>query len=384
MRMMLALGVAGLLGSAAVAQAPAQSWEPYTPTLQARADAGEALAQFQLGEAYRTGNGIAPDREQAMAWYRRAAPIDVRAADALGILLFTKGERKEAMPLLQGAALRSNAYALYILGTARFNGDYVPKDLGRAYADMKIAAKTLPQAQRSLALMEPYITPVDRTRADQLAALEDGPESGAPAAPAYATAPPPPKPRTAAAKKAATVAQNPPKLVTAPPWSDVPLPPPSSGPLPDIAATTPASSIRALDLPASQPAATPASRAVKPTPTLTRPVVIKAAPAPKPATVAAAKAADTETTPSAPKPAATGGKWRVQLGAYASEDKANAQWTMFAAKLPELAKLTKSTSPAGTGPLVRLQATGIASREEATALCSAATAIKAPCMVLSQ
>ena len=50
------LALAGLCAGAAVAQMPSsapasQSWEPYSAALQARATAGDAAAQFSIGEA---------------------------------------------------------------------------------------------------------------------------------------------------------------------------------------------------------------------------------------------------------------------------------------------------------------------------------------------
>jgi len=364
-----ALLILALSAGAALAQ-PSPGWEPYSASLQSRAAGGDASAQFAMGEAFRTGNGIGQDREQAINWYRKAAATDTRAADALGILLFTKGERKQAIPMLQGAASRRNDYALYILGTARFNGDYVPKDIPRAYADMRIAAATLPQAQRSLALMEPYITPIDKLQADRYAAQPSGPEAGAPAAPTYAMAPPPkPKP---------VVTRPPTPSVVTPALASPSVAPAIAGPVAppseDTSAPTP---IRTVDLPPSQPLTVATTQ---PTVTTLRPPLTTAPPVPdnRPAPVPAPPVRSAPVT--TPKPATTGG-WRVQLGAYASEAVATAQWTMLVKKVPTLAPLQKVTQPAGA--LTRLQATGIASRDEATSLCAAVTAAKGVCLVLA-
>ncbi len=365
--------VAALLARTAVAQMPAQAWEPYSPALVARAQGGETAAQFALAEAFRTGNGTAADREQAISWYRKAAPADVRAADALGVLLFTKGERKAAIPLLQASARHQNAYALYILGTARFNGDYVPRDLARAYADMRIAAQTLPQAQRSLAMMEPYVGPDDRLRADQLAAQPGGSEEGAPAAPAYASAVPAP------VKPAAAPPARHPRKVAAHVPTDAP-------------STAAAAAVMPLPPPAWSPP-TP----VRATPTRTAPVTGSAtdpvplgdariddpAPAPPPLK-SAAKAASKPAPP--PKPAARAvqatGAWRVQLGAYGSDERAATQWKALVAKVPALAAYHKATEPAGA--VFRLQATGLPSKEAATALCKSVTEGGGGCFVVPQ
>jgi len=41
--------------------------------LRARADRGEADAQYELGVMYSDGRGVAQDEDQATAWYRKAA-----------------------------------------------------------------------------------------------------------------------------------------------------------------------------------------------------------------------------------------------------------------------------------------------------------------------
>ena len=43
------------------------------PALLARATAGQATAQIQIGECYAAGKGVDADLKQAEAWYRRAA-----------------------------------------------------------------------------------------------------------------------------------------------------------------------------------------------------------------------------------------------------------------------------------------------------------------------
>lgn len=384
MKRIVGLILAGLLAGTATAQMPAQAWEPYSQALLARATGGETAAQFALAEAFRTGNGTAPDRDQAIAWYRRCASIDTRAADALGVLLFTKGERKAAIPILQMSAGRRNVYALYILGTARFNGDYVPRDLARAYADMRLAAQTLPQAQRSLAMMEGYVGPDDKRRADQLAASPDGPEAGALAAPDYALAAPPsvrpaalvtttaPKPVKKPRKAPASVPTDTPSRADA--AAVMPLPPPAFSPPATIRTAGPVTDGMSLgtatiDDPAPTPPPTKPAPRPKPVPRVTR--------------SAAVVTADTA-PPAHPRPtaAAATGTWRVQLGAYGSEDRATTQWKALVAKVPALAAYRKTTEPAGT--VVRLQAAGLPSKDAATALCKSVTDGGGACFVVPQ
>ena len=145
---------------------------PDIAALQAKAQTGNAEAAFQLAEAYRGGHGVAADPQSAIAWYRRAAAQGhVRASEELGFALFAHGDRKEAMPYIEKAAARGEARAFYLLGTAHFNGDYATRDWPLAYAQtMRAAAAGLPAAQRNLELMDHYLLPSDKARADQILA----------------------------------------------------------------------------------------------------------------------------------------------------------------------------------------------------------------------
>jgi len=267
-----------------------------------QAQSGDADAQFLLGEAYRLGRGVVADPIAALGWYRRAAAQGhVRAADSLGLLLFAQGQRADAMPLLVKSADRGEPRALYLVGTAHFNGDYVTKDWPLAYAMMsRAAAAGIAQARESLATMDRYLTPTDKARAQTLLAAQ---RPAAPAAPVRTAAVPPP-------------------VGTAPP----PL------------------------KPAPAPAPTRVATAPPPTP-------VPASPA---------------------TPTIAGGSWRVQLGAFGSADRAEAAWTMLAARYADLRSLGHQVVAAG--PVRRLQATGIASRDAANALCRRITAAGGGCM----
>ena len=154
-----------------VALAAADS-APDVAALQAKAQTGDAEAEFQLAEAYRGGRGVTADPETAIMWYRRAtAHGHVRASEELGFALFAHGDRKEAMPYIEKAAARGEPRAFYLLGTAHFNGDYAARDWPLAYAQtMRAAAAGLPAAQRNLDLMDHYLLPSDKAKAEQILA----------------------------------------------------------------------------------------------------------------------------------------------------------------------------------------------------------------------
>ncbi|PZU09159.1 SPOR domain-containing protein [Sphingomonas sp.] len=323
--------------------------------IQTKAAAGDRDSQFLLGEAYRTGQGVTPDRDQAIAWFRKAASLgDLRAADALGLLLFTKGDRKESIPLLEAAETRQDARALYLLATARFNGDGVPKDLPRSYAEMRASAdRGLPQAIRSLQLMEPYVTDQDRAAS---AAIRPG-QPVPPTPPAAAPAAQPGVPATTAAlpPRAAPTPIQTIELPPSQPSSAAPLLPPRPEPQP-APATSPAS--LAPPPPVAPPPAAPAAKPpVAKSPVETAP--LRPAPAPPPAS----------------------GKWRVQLGAIATQEKAEEHWRLLVKKLPRLASLPHVTAQAGA--IWRLQASGLSSRADAQDLCKAVIAKGGDCIALN-
>jgi cell division septation protein DedD len=160
-----------ILASTGVAFAAADG-APDVAALQAKAQTGDAEAEFQLAEAYRGGRGVTADPETAIMWYRRAAAHGhVRASEELGFALFAHGDRREAMPYIERAAARGEPRAFYLLGTAHFNGDYATRDWPLAYAQtMRAAAAGLPAAQRNLDLMDHYLLPSDKAKAEQILA----------------------------------------------------------------------------------------------------------------------------------------------------------------------------------------------------------------------
>lgn len=245
--------------------------------------AGDADAQFNMGQAYKLGRGVPIDPPQALEWFRKAAEKNhLQAQDNYGIGLFQANRRAEAIPYLERSAARGEPRTQLVLGTMLFNGDGVKADLPRAYALMTRASQAgLQSASETLAQMDGAISPADRQRGLQLAQQ-------------YATQ--------------ATAAQT--------------------------AARTPPA-----------PARTAA----------TRPVV---AARPAPSTVPASK-------PASP-PAASGGAYRVQLGAFRSRSNAETLWKQVGGRVGgQPAYVT-------AGGVTRLQVAGFASRTEAQRACRAA------------
>lgn len=322
-RLMVALLLATGMGLAMPAGAA-----PDLNALQAKAQAGDAQAQFQMGEAYRSGKGVAADPEAAIMWYRRAtAQGHIRAGEELGFALFAHGDRREAMPYIEKAAARGEARAFYLLGTAHFNGDYTTRDWPLAYAQTeRAAAAGLSAAQKNLELMDHYLLPADKAKADQILATL-------------------PTVRTAPAESATAVQTR-----SAPPIQ-------TAGALPKPAKpgkTVPAPVVRTEAISAEKPA--------------------KA----KPATAVADADVDTDTTKKSTK---AGGEWKVQLGAFGSEDRAHERWKTLRTKVAELGSYQQHVVAAGS--IQRLQATNIASKGDAQALCKKVVAAGGDCLVMA-
>jgi tetratricopeptide (TPR) repeat protein len=129
------------------------------------AEAGNADAQFNLGQAYKLGRGVPANAATAQSWYQKAARQGHQQAQVnVGLLMYNGGRRQEALPWIRKAVELGDPRAQYILGTELFNGDLVAKDWPRAYALMLRAADGgVPPAADNLKAMERHI-PADQRR----------------------------------------------------------------------------------------------------------------------------------------------------------------------------------------------------------------------------
>lgn len=311
-------------GVAAEVERGVNSWQAGNPEQAVQiwrplAMAGDPDAQFNLAQAYRLGRGIAADRAQAKDWYRRAATQGHPAAQAnYGLILFEDGDQRGAMPWLQQAADRGDARAQYVVGTALFNGDLLPKDWPRAYALMtRASAGGLAPARNSLTEMDRYIPLDQRQRGTALARdLE----------------------RAQAAANGGAPVQTAQRPSTS---SSTPTPTPAP------------SAITRVDLPPSRPATPP------PTP---------------PARVADARPAP---RPPAPPVTSAAGDWRIQLGAFSSQNAARDLWDSLKRRSSAFAPLQSYLIPVGS--LTRLQAGPFATRAAADGACAAARSVGQAC-----
>lgn len=122
------------------------------------AETGQAQEQYELGQAYLTGQGVEKDEEKALLWFARAA--DNGHPDAQYIMgvneLEASGEdsqrRRDAYSLLESAADQGQSDAMKLIAKAYYEGDAVSRDLAwssRWYG--KLAEGGSPDAQFILA-----------------------------------------------------------------------------------------------------------------------------------------------------------------------------------------------------------------------------------------
>ncbi|MGH6631862.1 SPOR domain-containing protein [Sphingopyxis sp.] len=387
-------------------QAAVAEWRPL-------ALAGDADAQFNLGQAYKLGRGVPADLVQAEAWYRRAAKQGhLQAEDNLGLVLFTANRRQEAMPFIIASAARGEPRAQYVLGTAHFNGDLAAQDWPRAYALTKRASDAgLGIASARLAQLDNLI-PLDQRQRGLaiLPEIERG-EQQARLTAVNAAAPPAAKPVPAASpvKVASLPASTPGTRYTPPPVIGTPpAPKPAPQPAPEpirsvavpsspvasaaaaAAAEATANAVAATSQPGTTYAAPPESGklppAPQPKPVKVEPAPVKPAPAaPKPAPVKAAPAP--VATASAPAHDVrvhngTASPWRAQLGAFGVEANARNLWTSLEKKNPAFAGRTPYLVK--SGKLTRLQAGGFANRGEAESFCASARKNGQSCLVVDK
>lgn len=301
--------------------------------------AGDADAQFNMGQAYKLGRGVPVDLAMAEEWYRKAAAQGhPQAEDNYGLALFQNNKRDMALPWLEKSAKRGEPRAQYVLGTMYFNGDVVKRDYVKAYALMtRASAAGLDQATGALAQMDKYIGLKERQQAVELARRYEA-DAARPQLPSYAG-----PPRGPASRPSGPIATT-------------PLPP-SSADSGDPVAAVPPPARRPLPRP-MRPAPAPVDTAELPT-AAAQATAPKPRPAPPPPAVAVA---------SRPVARADGG-WRIQLGTFRDVNNAKSLFATLQRK-GAVSGLTPYLVNAGGG-LTRLQSGPFGSDGAAASACAA-------------
>lgn len=148
------------------------------PALLARANAGNAAAQVQVGEAYEAGKGVERDPNQAAAWYRKAADQKSIDAELHLAVLYRDGAGKEfprdmeqAAAWYRKAADGGDAGAQGTLGMLYTLGQGVTHDDVEAYFWLDLAASVKgPNQEQYIANRQNVGT---RITADELADVQE-------------------------------------------------------------------------------------------------------------------------------------------------------------------------------------------------------------------
>lgn len=126
--------------------------------LNARADAGDPVAQLTVGWCYLTGTGYPQNDKLAAAWVLKAAAAGVPAAQCLYGNLCANGRGTETDPVqalhwFQKAAAKKFPFAIYEIGRAYGHGEGVEQDDAVANEYYQKAADLgCPQAKNNLAV----------------------------------------------------------------------------------------------------------------------------------------------------------------------------------------------------------------------------------------
>ena len=127
------------------------------------AEAGNALAQYQMGVMYDAGQGVHQNSLAAIAYYRVAAESDPRAQVALADRLMLgrdiAHDQKAAIDWYRKAAARADLTALLRLAIAYRDGQGVPKDIVLAHVFASKQIGKLDNMDRRRLSMKLRLTP---------------------------------------------------------------------------------------------------------------------------------------------------------------------------------------------------------------------------------
>lgn len=157
---------------------------------------GHAQAQFNLGMMYATGRGVPHDNIEAVKWYRYAAVRGLALAQLNLGVAYATGEGTgqddaEAVKWFRLAADQGEAQAQFNLGVMYANGQGVKQDLVESYRLAKLAAaQGHEMANALLADLNKQMSADQRSRASKQAVRPTAPVAN----PVKETAPPPTAP----------------------------------------------------------------------------------------------------------------------------------------------------------------------------------------------
>lgn len=126
----LFLGLALLPSTSCWAQ---QSASLELTALRTKALAGDALAQFELAEAYDFARGVAQDQKEALRWYEAAATQGLAAAqNSTGSILLAQKKYAEAFSWFEKASKQNNVQSINSLAYLYDTGQGVKQDRSKS------------------------------------------------------------------------------------------------------------------------------------------------------------------------------------------------------------------------------------------------------------
>lgn len=142
---LIAAAAAFLLPPSLQAQTQVQS-NGIDPALLAKANAGDANAQYNLGVNYETGLGAPQDHMQAAIWFRKAAEKGMADAQYYLAMLYHRGDGVsqdyvEAVTWCRKAAEQGLAEAQFSLGVSYYGGEGLPQNYAQAASWFRKAAE---------------------------------------------------------------------------------------------------------------------------------------------------------------------------------------------------------------------------------------------------
>ncbi|TPE60059.1 sel1 repeat family protein [Sandaracinobacter neustonicus] len=126
------------------AAAPAVDHAGQLADLRKAAERGDALAQWRLGVAFDTGDGVKADPAEAVKWFQRAVASGSAQAHASMALMFATGrgvpvDFQAARDLYRKAAAMGETHGFYGVAVLYARGEGVPQDMTEAMAWMLVA-----------------------------------------------------------------------------------------------------------------------------------------------------------------------------------------------------------------------------------------------------
>ena len=162
MLLVLAMVVAVFLPAHADGAGEPQSSEP---SLEQRAAEGDAAAMVELGERYRSGNGVPVDVDKALAWFAAAsAKGDINGTYYLGLVYSGRpsdGDQEKARETLRRAIDLCEEEA----NRATCNPLYVYRQLGVVQKDHSLYSDAITSVQKALSIAENPAAPDDAAAA---------------------------------------------------------------------------------------------------------------------------------------------------------------------------------------------------------------------------